>query len=648
MADRTYSELAAALGTTADDPRLEQIMRLAQRKGHAPADLVKMANGGDHAPEETPEWLVPASEKTLSSAREEAARVNKEFPGARSTTAQVLRGRAYDREANRHGDKYENVGDFQAGLPQTRRGIWKEDAEDVLLRKFANASTLGLADYVTRKAVPETKIEDGKEVPTGWRDDMRAGEAESEAEHPVAAGVGTMAGYLNPGSVAGAIGRGVAAPLSAATKLVSNPLAKMGVGAAAGALGTSIGAGVTASAEHAADDADRDLPFAEKLARAARAGHGAATNPITLGLGAGAGFLGGMASAIRAGRGQTGRDIRLIEKNGAEVSARKGAIGGAVDELRKEGISMDDLGVGQASKRSASELYDRMNTDMLGKANAEIAAGKKAITASGAAGQRVDLTPIVDEALAVSLAGDATDGTRAAASDLLKRLDEYAVKGKDGSISWSASAEEANKARKMISDTVKSGSKKYGDAQSHMLDGIAQRARDAVDNTDYGRLNAQYSGARESLEESRKMLGLRSKPGQGVNVPEQEKGKLALTLRRAAQDTTTAGAERDALVAFLAKHPEYQELVEQPDLVGAVGRMTLDPLAHKNVGGLPNWLKNAAARNVQPIVGGAIYPNARYIGRNAAPMAQAGSEAITPLWLRFKQMLVGPNDEGKR
>lgn len=498
--------------------------------------------------------------------------------------------------------------------------------------------------------------------------------AEGDAKAaPDARDYGEMLGAVIPGAT-GAVGRAAGGGIRAASRLGAQlgNMAGGGVGAMVGggiggAVGGAVAApvvgGLVAGGQAAVNGPLADAPRAGWEAAKATAG-----DPLAMASGVGLGALGGVSTGIRAGNTRTGEDIRAVEEFGGKPGPFRGASGGAFDEAPLKGRRGTTGEVGEVAREAGDTIRKGLNarTDKLqadfgeGKRRLEIddyvaqpdkgadfmarrrdrlsiddqqpnqrtegtsatrvaprpnfifegqeSGPKPPTTASSSqGGQMLDTAPIrsaAEQLLAGKrLPNSAKSSIRSEVLDVLDDLPEGKM-----------SVSDLNDFRGKLQDISKVGEPT---AKSHFRT-LYKAAKDIVDETEYGQLNAGYSKGIEAQKRAHRQLGLgRNTSRTEIDDPIAAK-KAARVVRRQDENTATAGQESIDVQKFIQENPEFAQALASSRLLSAKGRLRL---GMPESGGLYERVGGLATRNIEPILGGGVYPVGKAVGGAGAATA---------------------------
>ncbi len=189
--------------------------------------------------------------------------------------------------------------------------------------------------------------------------------------------------------------------------------------------------------------------------------------------------------------------------------------------------------------------------------------------------------------------------------------------------------------RKLLTATPKSGPLRPDETREHVID---------VEEAPYAKANRTFTAGMKDVDESNRLLDLKKskKPGASdANI-----NKLRIKGQRRGENTVTAGAERERLDEFTAKHPELGLELERPELLRKQAELSFSaglpqhgnlyerighasiPLGLLYAATQGHGIKSAiamgallAARNRVPIAGRMLYP-AALEGAAAEPTLQ--------------------------
>lgn len=469
-----------------------------------------------------------------------------------------------------------------------------ETGGETFVRHFANAATFGGADAIgraaVRKGVPGAEEPIGREgtTPMGR---SRQGEIESDAQNRGAAVGGELAGSLLPGTGpstvfkgAGKLFRGIQAGREA------SPLLKAAAGGARGGLTTAVGAPVVGGTRAAIEE---DVPLRERFARALAAAGKEATSIPNYALGVGLGAVGGLAESIGTSNTQTGRDITTVEElgEGAKVTPFGGARGGMFKSPELKDMKTDAdrgrlaLTAGNRIRAKLNKVHEDLGADF--KA-AELEAQQ-----SGALARNVDPFPLYKEAVAAMEGmGTTAPGRSRIKAEILAPLQDYIDTGSGiPAKEWHAFASKLKGMARLKTGTD-------ADLDSMKLGDLAQRAKDPLEHTPYGEMDAKYRAGKEKLQRAYQTLGFRDAPNTTKPNDPVAADKVANFLLQLGKDTETGGkriARADAS-SLESDFPQLKPDLRGPRLLGAKERLSFG-LPH---GGLHRNALGIAAQQIEP------------------------------------------------
>ncbi len=609
-----YGSLAQLYDTDKDDPRLYKLVKKVTDKGIDPHKWLEAKISGGAMPDA--EARDPRQDTSFmggaQGSRAKADPIEMAKPGI---AARALQG---------------------AVSPSTRRQFE---------RGVSDSTTFGLAEKA------------GNLVDS----DFQASGKTDSVDSPNARMAGQIAGAFMPGGMmklgqlagrgVGALGRlGARAGAAAADGAGAVVGGALG-GAVGGALSVPVVSGVSEGIQAAVKGPLEDAPGA-----AIEGGKAALRNPIAMAAGVGLGALGGLSQGIRSSNTRTGEDIRAIEEGGGKPGVFRGASGGAFDEAPLAGRRGTTADVGEVAREAGDQIRGGLNRRM-DAASQKYGEGLERIkrdefvaqpsprrreaapldASLGSALERTQVTrvaknpnwklegqtsrPLEGPTTGPGPGALSTEPVRAAAEKLLasKRLPESAKAGIRNEVlkilddNPTMSVEDFNDFRGKLQDLSKVGE---ASSQSHFRT-LYKEAKAIIDETEFGKVNSEYSKAVEASKRAHRQLGV------GKNVSRTELDdpiagkKVARVVRRQEENTSTAGQEAVDVGRFVAENPEFARLLQSSKLMAAKGRMRLGV---PEGGGLYERVAGLATRNVEPILGGIAYPAGQAIGGTGAAL----------------------------
>lgn len=529
------------------------------------------------------------------------------------------------------------VGDFEEpGL--IRRGMSNigtaaPSVKRQLERGISDSATLGLAEKIAKKVLPAV----GYDM-SDYSDEQAA---KDQSESSMARTVGSIGGALLPGGATSRIGRGV---LKVAGKLTGR-VPGMLSGAAGGLAATPITAGLVAGGQQAvnAGGADDLMSIATGIAdvpkRAYEAARDTATNPLAMGLGGLAGAAGGAGARIRGSNTQTGRDLRAVEGAGAKPSLTAGAKGGAFDEAPFAGRNPRDFDSGELAREAGDTVRGGLR-QRYQEAQGQYGADKAAAMESGALGTKVDITQQVQDMLGIAEDASIPSGVRNGVLAKIQSefLDDPVVKRMwtaDGKLQ--PTVEELNYLRQRWDQIAKTGDP----GEIDVLRNVAERLRAVEDTTPIADVKGPYAEEMGALRRAHNQLGLGPRVSTGPD-DQAAAGRVAINLARRGQNTSTAGIREKPIEEFIAENPQYANMVNAVPLMQAAGRLKAK-LGVPESGGLMGRLGGLATQNLEPFLGGVVYPASK-----AAPGALIPPGSQLPTAEAIMQMLLDQQQQRKR
>lgn len=636
MAD-LYGSLAQLYDTTDDDPRLYRLVKKITDKGQDPHKWLEAKLSGGPSP--TPEARDP-----------------------RQDTSYMARGpvRQLDVKSIEQGKGLPPTEDERLGidkglaepgiLAKGMQGAANPQQRRQFIRGVSDAATFGLAE----------KAGNFVDRHFGSGDFEKSAKTDAEAA-PDARDYGQMLGTAIPGGT-NAIGR-VAGKAIGAAGMAGAKLGELAAGGGGAIVGGGLGGAiagaatvpvVAGAAEGAKSLVRGDLREAPK--NALEAGKAAATDPLSMGAGIALGGLGGIAKGIRSGDTRTGEDIRSVEEAGGRPGVFRGAKGGAFEEAPLKGRRGTTSDVGEVAREAGDKIRGGLNARM-DAASQRYGEGMERIrrddfvaepsprrrepasldASAGNSLERTQVTRIaerpnwkLDGQTSRPLEGPtkgpgpgalSTDPIKAAAERLLES--EELTKGARASIKSEVldvlaekptmSIEKMNQFRKKLSNLAKYGEK----TDAPHFKALHQEAKRIIDETELGQVNADYSQAIEASKRAHRQLGV----GRGVSRTDIEDPvagkKVARVVRRQEENTSTAGQEAKDVARFVEENPEFGRLLQSSKLMAAKGRLRL---GFPENGGLYEKLGGFVGRNVEPALGGVVYPLGSAVGGTGAAL----------------------------
>ncbi len=627
MAD-LYGSLAQLYGTDADDPRLYKLVKKITDQGLDPSKWLEAKVSGGPMP--ASEARDPRQDTSFM-ARGPVRQLDVK-PGS------IEQGKALPpTEDERLGiDK----GLAEPGLlAKGMQGVANPQQRRQFLRGVSDATTFGLAEKIgnaTDRNFAATATPDA-------------------AEAPDARDYGQMLGTAIPGgtnAIGRVAGRAIGAAGAAGAKL--GQLAADGGGAiVGGGLGGAIAGAATVPVVAGAVEGAKSLvrgDVREAPRNALEAGKAAATDPLSMGAGVVLGGLGGIAQGIRSGDTMTGEDIRTVEEGGGRPGVFRGASGGAYDEAPLAGRRGTTSDVGEVAREAGDQIRGGLNErtkaieDRYAAGKERIArdqfvaepARRRAVPGDGEGATVISKDPNwvepgydprgdVNAPVKKAPGGHdalSTEPVRAAAEKLLKsqRLTRSA-RGEIQAEVLDVLAEKPTMSLEDLNDFrgKLQGMAKYGEpASKPHFRALGSEAKKIIDETEFGPVNQEYSTGIEAQKRAHRQLGL-GKNVAKTDIEDPTAGKkVARVVRRQEENTATGGQEAVDVQRFVAENPEFERLLASSKMMAAKGRLRL---GFPENGGLYEKLSGFAGRNVEPVLGGAVYPLGTAVGQGGAALA---------------------------
>ncbi|MEP6652070.1 MAG: hypothetical protein ABJA82_01860 [Myxococcales bacterium] len=455
-----------------------------------------------------------------------------------------------------------------------------------------------------------------------------------------------------PGGAASLAGKFAGKGIAGLARLGARAGAAAGGGAGAivgGAAGGALGGAATAPLVGGALAAGQTAVQGD-VTDAPRAGYEAAKatlkDPLAMAGGAVLGGLGGASQGIRSGDTQTGQDLRLVEEFGGSPRLLTGAKGGAFESP----ILRDRRGTTGEVGEVAREAGDSIRTGLNAKTKAlqdQYAAGKRRLATddfvASPSRRRADSdgtqvmadpnfvpegviprgdvtkprpTPAGSEILDTAPMLDAT--SKLLESKRLPASAKAAIKSEVLDVLEESggrmSVDDFNDFRGKLQDLSKVGEP---GAKAHFRT-LYKAAKDIIDDTEYGQLNATYSKGIEAQKRRHRQLGLgRTTTATDIEDPIAAK-KVARVVRRQDENTATAGQEAVDVQRFIEENPEFRNALAASRLLSAKGRLRVGV---PETGGLYERVGGLAMRNAEPLLGSVVYPAGKAVGDTAAAKA---------------------------
>lgn len=622
MAD-LYGSLAQLYDTTDDDPRLYKLVKKITDKGQDPHKWLEARLSGGPAP--APEARDP-----------------------RQDTSYMARGpvRQLDVKSIEQGKGLAPTEDERLGidkglaepgiLAKGMQGAANPQQRRQFIRGVSDAVTFGGAEWV------------GNQVDRNF-----AGTAKADAEAaPDARDYGQMLGTAIPGGT-NAIGR-VAGKAIGAAGMAGAKLGELAAGGGGAIVGGGVGGALAGAAtvpvvagavEGAKSLVRGDVREAPR--NVLEAGKAAATDPLSMGAGIALGGLGGIAQGIRSGDTRTGEDIRSVEEAGGRPGVFRGAKGGAFEEAPLKGRRGTTADVGEVAREAGDQIRGTLNKRMDAASQrygeglervrrdefvAEPARRRAMPDAEGDATRVAEnpnwkldgqtSRPVEGATKGPGPGALSTDPIRQAAEQLLES--EELTRGARASIKSEVldvlaekptmSVEKMNQFRRKLQNLAKYGEK----TDAPHFKALHQEAKRIIDETELGQVNADYSQAIEASKRAHRQLGVgRNVSRTDIEDPVAGK-KVARVVRRQEENTSTAGQEAKDVAKFVEENPEFGRLLQSSKLMAAKGRLRL---GFPENGGLYEKLGGFVGRNVEPALGGVVYPLGSAVGGTGAALA---------------------------
>lgn len=417
-------------------------------------------------------------------------------------------------------------------------------------------------------------------------------------------------------------------------------------GALGGAVGGAAAAPVVAGAIGAGEAAVKG-PLSDVPQAASGAARATLHDPLAMVGGTALGALGGAAQGIRRSDTRTGEDIRAVEEFGGKPSLLKGAKGGAFEDPRLKNRRGTTEDVGAVAREAGDDVRKGLNarTDAIQRRYGE---GLERIKRDELVAQPSRRRAVQDGETGVTRIADnpnwklegqtsrpiegpttgsgpgaiSTEPIRLAADKLLQSerlskaaraeikaevLDALAEKPTMG-------VEQLNEFRGKLQDLAKFGE---NTSKPHFK-ALHREAKRLVDETDFGQVNAEYATGIQAQQRAHRQLGLGKKTSRtDIEDPIAAK-KVARVIRRQGENTATAGQEGIDVQRFLQENPEFTKQLAASRLMGAKGRLRF---GLPEEGGLYDRLSGTAVRNIEPLLGSAVYPLGSAVGQTGAAAA---------------------------
>lgn len=298
-------------------------------------------------------------------------------------------------------------------------------------------------------------------------------------------------------------------------------------------------------------------------------------------IGAGLGMLGPLGTAVMNSKG--GRARGFLEEHGAEVSPFTAGRGKPFDEMVTAGTTDADIGK-QASAsaekglgmlaekrrgelRPVGKLYDTIDNSPAGRAPRDV----------------TDLVTHVQDALGEI---DIASATEAELRTALAKVEGKQAPGfNPDTDNYQLSEADLNKLRRKVDRGARTGAST--DEKLSPLKGVADEARDMVDQGPYKPVNDMYAAASTKYRDSRKLLGINERP----KTPQETQAaveKVTNLITRRNQNTVTAGkaeaGTQGNLAAFEQKHPDIGDELAKPAMLRSKADISFHVLPQRHGG----------------------------------------------------------------
>lgn len=474
------------------------------------------------------------------------------------------------------------------------------------LATFGDATTFGLG----------TKIATALGAPD-FTDEQRKKDA---AQAPMSSGERaglTAAGMMVGGPRALAVG---------AERLVVPRLA--GLAAKAPKTAAAVSGGMTSSLAAGADAALRAKFSGRSSMESAGAGVDAATDPLNVAAGAALGRLFGGGVRMRA----SNPNVNTLEEAGARVGPLTPGKGGLLDDpMVAQGIDpitgrVSEFGRGKVA-RSAARRADEALTGRTRAIDDQMKAAKGELRASGEADKAIEIDDLVQRAHEMAddpfLPKDVRKTVRGEViEEIIDRFGSVDDAGK-----FVMPAEAANRLRKKIFDLADIVNPKSTDPNLKQLGGVA---KDAVDGSAFGKINAPYRAEAEKIQSARRALEFPQ--ADDIHAPlatPADEVRVGQALSRMGQDTARAGMQDvPELHQAVRDFPELEPLTKAVPALDARSKLEFKGLSHIPTGGLYSKLGSIVGDNFEAGKARLIAPAMIGAGRRA-PLAGSILEQIS-------------------
>lgn len=374
-------------------------------------------------------------------------------------------------------------------------------------------------------------------------------QADDERTSPNARTYGRVTGALTGKGLTGAVGKGalaVTSPLASAGKgMLGNTL----LGAVRGGVANELAMPIISGGQ-AAVRGENPIPAMEEEA----------ANPANALVGGLLGAGSGAARGIRESGGQTGRDIRLVEDYGAKPSPF-GPKRGVFDSPAMRDVESGARDQGMASRRAAEKVMSTMDEEKSALSN-NYGREKQSARDQGFLEGRIDTEAVKADVLKLMGRERLTIGQKnALQAEVIDALDRHP---------GGMTLDDLNDLRAKVGDIFGTGP---GDAAHPALDTVRQSIKRAVDDTEMGPINENYSKGLRRIERQHEQLGTTEGGRRGVN-----ERRIANIIQRRANDEAPGTGIQDAgdlgTDQFLAENPQHKAMFDVARLLAAKERMT--------------------------------------------------------------------------
>lgn len=382
------------------------------------------------------------------------------------------------------------------------------------------------------------------------------------------------------GSAAGGAAGTLVRPIAA--RGVGGSIIAGGLAGAAANTGTMVG---ISGARTAVEGKREGESFKDYLARI-RDSAGGEINPINAAAGAVFGAGTGASAGIGNSRGQTGRDIRLVEQYGAKPNPFGGAHGGIFESPALRDVEGSTREAGALARTNARKVLSGLGEEQTGLSR-EYGAAKKAAADQGFLEARIDPLNVQEEAQRLMRGERVTGAQRAAIqSEVVDALERHPQ---------GMTLDDFNDFRAKLGDIFGTSP---GEASHPAIDRLRQAAKRTVDETEMGPINERYHQGTKALDKKYEQLKLTRE-----TTPRVAEERLAGEILRRGENTPTAGIQEPAIEEFLQANPRYRPLFDSISLLNAKDRMALGLEGHG--GSLYTRMHGALHHNIEPLQVGA-------------------------------------------